>query len=251
MTLYLHPLLWTSVLPAPEEKPIYVRRMFDAIAGRYDRVNRLMTFGLDQGWRRFAADEVAGGIRRFQGRVAVLDVGTGTGDFLPILRRKLPGALIVGVDFSPPMMHAGQSKAAALGGLGGYAGGDALGLPFTDDTFDGVTTGFAMRNVGDLGTALREMCRVTRPGGRLACLEVAQPANRLLRAGHQFYFNRVVPRMGGLISGNRGAYTYLPQSAEHFPPPDELCELLRAAGWRHPRYRLLGLGAVAVHTAEK
>ncbi len=108
-----------------------------------------------------------------------------------------------------------------------------------------------MRNVADLPAALREMLRVTRPGRRLACLEVAQPANPLVRAGHQFYFNHVVPIIAGAISGNRTAYTYLPQSAQRFPPPDELSNLLHAAGWRNPRYHLIGLGAVAVHVAEK
>ncbi|HSH77040.1 MAG TPA: ubiquinone/menaquinone biosynthesis methyltransferase [Herpetosiphonaceae bacterium] len=239
-----------SVLPVPEQKAIYVRRMFGAIAARYDRVNRVMTFGLDQGWRRFAVDEVAAAVPTDAGHVVMLDVGTGTGDFLPLLRRVLPDATVVGVDFSLPMMQAGWSKAAGPGG-GGFTGGDALRLPFPDDAFDGVTTGFTMRNVADLPAALQEMLRVTRPGQRLACLEVAQPANALIRAGHQVYFNRVVPLLAGAISGNRTAYTYLPQSAQRFPLPDELCKLLRAAGWSNPRYHLLGLGAVAVHVAEK
>lgn len=242
-------LLQWSVLPAPDEKPVYIRRMFDTIAGRYDRVNRLMTFGLDQGWRRFAVDEVAVTARRGAKRARVLDIGTGTGDFLPIIRQVIGGAAVIGIDFSLPMMQAGREKAD--GGAGGYVGGDALQLPFPDNTFDGATTGFAMRNVADLPAALAEIRRVVRPGGRLACLEVARPANWLVRAGHQMYFNRIVPLIGGLIGGNRKAYTYLPQSAAHFPPPDELCQLLEQAGWHAPRYRLLGLGAVAVHTAEK
>jgi demethylmenaquinone methyltransferase/2-methoxy-6-polyprenyl-1,4-benzoquinol methylase len=149
------------------------------------------------------------------------------------------------------MMRAGLSKVEGLGGRGGYVGGDALKLPFADATFDAVTTGFAMRNVADLPAALGELCRVTRRGGRLACLEVAQPTHPLLRLGHQAYFNYLVPLIGRAIAGHRQAYTYLPQSAERFPRPAELSALLLAAGWRNPRYRLLGLGAVAVHTAEK
>ena len=239
-----------SVLPPPEQKAVYVQRMFGAIAARYDRVNRVMTFGLDQGWRRFAVAEVTAAVPAGAAPVAALDVGTGTGDFLPMLRRALPGATVVGVDFAPEMMRAGQSKVAACSACA-FAGGDALRLPFPDNTFDVVTTGFAMRNVADLPAALREMLRVTRPGRRLACLEVAQPSNALLRAGHQLYFNHVVPVIAGAISGNRTAYTYLPQSAQRFPPPDELSDLLRSAGWHNPRYRLLGLGAVAVHIAEK
>ena len=240
----------SSVLPAPGDKPAYVRHMFDTIAERYDRVNRLMTFGLDQGWRRFAVYEVSAPIPHGSVTVRALDVGTGTGDFLPILRRALPGAVVVGVDFSPLMMQAGLHNAAGIAG-GGFAGGDALRLPFRDDTFDAVTTGFALRNVADLPAALRELYRVTRPGRRMACLEVARPAQPLVRLLHRIYFNQVVPLIGGVVGGNRTAYTYLPQSAAQFPAPDDLCELLRAAGWRRPRYRLLGLGAVAVHTAEK
>ena len=247
MDCFLAPM---SVLPAPDQKPLYVRRMFDAIAWRYDRVNRLMTFGLDQGWRRFAVSEVTAGRSRCASDLKALDVGTGTGDFLPLLQRALPGALVVGVDFSLLMMRAGLSKVEGLGG-GGYVGGDALKLPFADESFDAVTTGFAMRNVADLPAALREIRRVTRRGGRLACLEVAQPAHPLLRFGHQTYFNYVVPLIGRAIAGHREAYTYLPQSAERFPRPAELSALLLDAGWRNPRYRLLGLGAVAVHTVEK
>ena len=239
-----------SVLPAPDEKPVYVRRMFDTIAARYDRVNRLMTFGLDQSWRQYAVGEVVAGIRRTLDEVVLLDVGTGTGDFLPLLSRTLPGSTVVGADFSLEMMRAGLDKTAALDG-GGFVGGDALRLPFDDGTFDGATTGFAMRNVGDLSQALREIRRVMRPGARLACLEVAQPRNPLVRWGHQLYFNRIVPIIGGIVSGHRSAYAYLPQSAAHFPRPDALNDLLREAGWQRPRYRLLGLGAVAVHTAEK
>ncbi len=244
-----HPPNLLSVLPPPDQKSLYVRRMFDAIAARYDLLNRVMTFGLDQGWRRFAAREVAAGFRGR--RVRALDVGTGTGDFLPIIRQALPQASVVGVDFSLPMMQAGLGKVDQLGGRAGFIGGDALRLPFADDTFDAITTGFAMRNVADLPATLRELRRVVRPGGRLACLEVAQPSHWLLRWGHRLYFNHIVPRIGRLISGHGQAYTYLPQSAGRFPPPGELCNLLRAAGWGHPRYHLLGLGAVAVHLAEK
>ena len=240
-----------SVLPAPEQKALYVQRMFDAIARRYDLVNRLMTFGLDQGWRRFAVSEVTAGRSRCAGDLRALDVGTGTGDFLPLLQHALPGALVVGVDFSLPMMLAGLSKVEELGGHGAYIGGDALKLPFADESFDAVTTGFAMRNVADLPAALQEIWRVTRPGGRFACLEVAQPAHPVLRLGHQMYFNYVVPLIGRAIAGHGEAYTYLPQSAERFPRPAELSALLLGAGWHNPRYRLLGLGAVAVHTAEK
>lgn len=237
-----------SVLPPPDQKSDYVNRMFSAIAARYDLLNRVMTFGLDQSWRRFAVRYVAAAS---SGSERALDVATGTGDFLPLLHRAMPGGQVVGVDFCLPMMRAGWAKVDATAGAGAYVGGDALRLPFPDETFDAITTGFGMRNVVDLMGALREMQRVTKPGGRLACLEVARPDSALLRLGHRLYFTRVVPLLGAMLGGNVEAYTYLPQSAEHFPPPEELRELLEAAGWRHVRFQLLGLGAVAVHIAEK
>jgi demethylmenaquinone methyltransferase/2-methoxy-6-polyprenyl-1,4-benzoquinol methylase len=238
-----------SVLPPLDQKSDYVKRMFAAIAARYDLLNRIMTFGLDRGWRRFAVAQVTPVNR--QGPYFALDVATGTGDFLPILHTAMPSALVVGLDFCIPMMQAGAHKLTACANRGVYVGGDALKLPFPDDTFDIITTGFGVRNVADLPAALREMHRVAKPGGRLACLEVARPRNALLRRGHRFYFTRIVPLIGSLVAGNRQAYTYLPQSAEQFPPPDHLRDFLYIAGWRHVHYTLLGFGAVAVHVAEK
>ncbi|GAC1360377.1 MAG: bifunctional demethylmenaquinone methyltransferase/2-methoxy-6-polyprenyl-1,4-benzoquinol methylase UbiE [Herpetosiphon sp.] len=234
-----------SVLPTLENKPAYVNRMFGTIAGSYDRVNRLMTFGLDQGWRRFAVRAVT---PHTQQSIVALDVATGTGDFLPLLRAALPGATVVGADFCLPMMQAGIARA---GQRGGYVAGDAMTLPFGDDTFDAITTGFGMRNVADITTAFHAMWRVCKPGGRIACLEVARPRNPLIRAGHQLYFNRVVPLLGGLLSGAGEAYTYLPQSAANFPAPPLLSQLMQNAGWHDVTYTLLGLGAVAVHVGQK
>lgn len=223
--------------------------MFTAIAGRYDVLNRLMTFGLDQGWRRYAVARVVPSM--WSGTRSALDVATGTGDFLPILHAAMPEALVVGADFCLPMMQAGLAKLDATQQRGAYVTGDALCLPFPDNSFDVITTGFAMRNVADLVSALREMYRVAKPGGRIACLEVARPEQALVRLGHRIYFTRIVPLIGAIVGGNGEAYTYLPQSAENFPPPEHLRDLFKAAGWRHVRYTLLGLGAVAVHIAEK
>ncbi len=163
-----------SVLPPLEQKPAYVNRMFGTIARRYDLVNRLMTFGLDQSWRRFAVQQITPA-DSFSDRLAALDVATGTGDFLPILRQAMPVATIVGSDFCLPMMQAGLDKADLPGG---YVTGDALTLPFPDDSFDALTTGFAMRNVADIAAAFRDMRRVTRPGGKIACLEVRAATQR-------------------------------------------------------------------------
>lgn len=236
-----------SVLPAPEEKAVFVEQMFARIAPGYDRVNRVMTFGLDQGWRRQVVAAVAPPVG---GRA--LDVGTGTGDFLPELQAWTREGLVVGVDFTVPMMQAGLPKLDRLGReRAGFVGGDALRLPFPDQTFDALTTGFVMRNVTDITQAFREMYRVTRPGGIVACLEVARPRNPLVRLGHRLYFEGVVPWIGQALGGDRRAYTYLPQSARAFPAPDRLATIMRTAGWTHVSYRLAGMGAVAIHVGAR
>lgn len=231
--------------------------MFARIAPGYDRVNRVMTFGLDQAWRQDVVESVAPPV---DGRA--LDVGTGTGDFLPLLAMWMPHGIAVGVDFCLPMMvegwpklEAGRAAAAATTdmqpGVMAFVGSDALELPFPGNSFDAITTGFVMRNVTDIGAAFREMWRVARPGGTVACLEVARPRNPLVRIGHRFYFEQIVPWVGALLGGDRRAYTYLPQSARAFPSPPELAQIMQDAGWCHVHYRLLGLGAVAVHIGVK
>ncbi|PDV97570.1 ubiquinone/menaquinone biosynthesis methyltransferase [Candidatus Chloroploca asiatica] len=236
-----------TVLPPIEEKARYVERMFARIAPGYDRVNRVMTFGLDQGWRRRVVEYVAPPVG---GRS--LDVGTGTGDFLPELAAWSRDGLAVGVDFTLPMMVAGQPKLEALGArYSQFVGGDALCLPFPDQTFDAITTGFVMRNVTDIRQAFAEMHRVARPGAMVACLEVARPRNPVIRLGHRLYFEGVVPWIGQLLGGDRRAYTYLPQSARAFPSPERLADLMREAGWNYVAYRLYGLGAVAIHVGAR
>jgi demethylmenaquinone methyltransferase/2-methoxy-6-polyprenyl-1,4-benzoquinol methylase len=237
-----------SILYQAEEKAAYVKRSFANIATGYDRTNRVMTFGMDQSWRDYVVDHVAPPV---DGRA--LDVGTGTGDFLPMLAAWMPDGLAVGVDFCLPMMQEGWPKLqqAPEAGTAAFVGGDALQLPFPDGCFDAITTGFVMRNVTDIPASLREMWRVTRSGGAMACLEVARPKNPLLRLGHRWYFERIVPLIGGVLNNDRSFYTYLPRSARAFPPPDQLAQMMREAGWAHVSYRLLGMGAVAVHIGTK
>jgi demethylmenaquinone methyltransferase/2-methoxy-6-polyprenyl-1,4-benzoquinol methylase len=234
------------VLPPIEEKAAYVERMFTRIAPGYDRMNRVMTAGMDRGWREFAVAAVA---PPAYGRA--LDIGSGTGDFLITLADWMPDGLAVGVDFTMPMMRAGLPKLDGYRERAAFVGGDALHLPFPDEMFDAITTGFTIRNVSDIAGAFREMWRIARPEGVVACLEVARPRNRLPRLGHRIYFERVVPLLARALGADPAAYTYLPQSARAFPAPDALARIMRDAGWEHVRYTLLGMGAVAVHTGIK
>lgn len=229
-----------------DEKAKYVNRMFAAISHRYDLMNWLMTFGQDQAWRRVAVAEVApppDGV--------ILDVGTGTGDFLPLLASAAPGVRAFGVDFTYAMMAQGLEKLNGYGARTVFVAGDALCLPFPDDTFDELVNGFLLRNVADLQQALAEMRRVVKPGGRVVCLEITNPTLPVFRDLFQLYFHRVVPLIGGIISGRPDAYTYLPQSVARFVSPDELAQLMEDVGLGHVRYRLLALGTVAIHVGEK
>ncbi len=162
-----------SVLPSSEQKATYVEHMFTRIAPGYDRMNRLMTFGMDDGWRSRAVETIAP-----PATARVLDVGCGTGAFLPLLAPWLPSGMAVGVDYTMAMLHAGQMNRARAGSRAAFVGGDALRLPFADASFNALTTGFVMRNVTDIRAAFHEMWRVARPGAVLACLEVARPAIR-------------------------------------------------------------------------
>jgi len=151
------------------------------------------------------------------------------------------------------MMLPGLPKAAKAGlsQVVRFMAADAMNLPFADNSFDGVTTGFAMRNVVDIEKAFAEMNRVVKPGGKVVCLEVARPRWAVVRFGHQLYFNRIVPLIGKLISGNAEAYTYLPESAKNFPPPEKLKQIMERAGLEQVSYKLYGLGAAAIHVGRK
>jgi demethylmenaquinone methyltransferase/2-methoxy-6-polyprenyl-1,4-benzoquinol methylase len=218
-------------LPEGAQKARAVRGMFDAIAGRYDLVNRIMTFGLDVGWRRRAVrslDLPAGSV--------VLDLACGTGDFCREISKR--GKRAIGFDFSYGMLAAARTSVPLVQA-------DILSLPIGDARADGVTCGFALRNVVDLTALFAEIARVVRPGGRIALLEVSQPDNKVMRAGHRFYFNKVVPRIGGLIS-DRKAYSYLPASVAYLPPEDELLLMISAAGFDDVEQIRLGGGAAQI-----
>ena len=214
-------------LPEGDDKATAVRAMFDAIAPRYDLVNRIMTFRLDVRWRRKAV----AALRLDRGSV-VVDLACGTGDLCRQLARH--GLRPVGVDVSLGMLLNARTDAPLL-----HA--DALRLPLRDGSVDGATCGFALRNFVDLPAFLGELGRVVRSGGRIALLEVAEPENRLLRRGHAIYFGSVVPRIGGLLS-DRDAYRYLPQSVAYLPDPPALLAAVRDAGFADAERHLLSGG---------
>jgi len=223
-------------LPTGEAKVRAVRGMFDAIAPRYDLVNRVMTFGLDRGWRRRAVVALA----LAPGSV-VLDLAAGTGDLCRDLQAA--GHRPVGVDLSWGMLAAARTTAPLVQA-------DVTRLPVPDGRADGATCGFALRNLADLDAFLAELARVVRPGGRVAVLEVSRPDSALLRWGHGVYFGKVVPRIGGLLS-DRSAYRYLPRSAAYLPPPPELVERFEAAGFIAATRSPLAAGAAQLLVATR
>ena len=220
----------TGTLPAEG-----VRSMFDRIAPVYDLMNRLMTAGLDQRWRRLTVRLVVSPDDR------VLDACCGTGD-LAIAARKAGAREVFGLDFSERMLERARSKEPAIE----WTRGDLLELPFEDASFDAATVGFGVRNVADLERGLAELRRVLRPGGRLGILEITRPRGPL-RLFYRLWFDVLIPVAGRILPGGR-AYTYLPASVRRFPGPDALAALLREQGFADVDYRRLGGGIVALHT---
>jgi demethylmenaquinone methyltransferase / 2-methoxy-6-polyprenyl-1,4-benzoquinol methylase len=218
--------------------------MFDRIASRYDLMNSAMTAGLHHQWRRRAADRAELDLGD-----AALDVCCGTGDLAIELRRRVgPSGRVVGVDFSEPMLDLARAKAAAAGMAEiEWESADALHLPQPDESFDAVAVGFGVRNLADLPRGLAEMTRVLRPGGRLVILEITQPQRPPLSWFYSLWFDRVVPRLGG-VAGDRDAYTYLPESVRSFPPPQALAALMDEAGLERVRYTVLAGGIIAIHS---
>jgi demethylmenaquinone methyltransferase/2-methoxy-6-polyprenyl-1,4-benzoquinol methylase len=237
-------------LPAPDQKASYVREMFGRIARRYDLMNHLMTFGRDRAWRRYTISLL--GLGNGQAST-VLDVATGTGDLALETLHQHPEARVVGLDFVAEMLALAQQKASAHSRPQSLflSAGDALRIPFADALFDAVVTGFALRNVTDIPATFAEMARVTRPGGRVACLEIAKPRTPFFRQLFAFYFYRLVPLLGGWLTGQPSAYTYLPHSLTAFLTPDEIADVMGQVGWRDVRYKRLMLGTVAVHVGTR
>ena len=226
----------TEPLPTGQEKVEAVRSMFDAIAPRYDLVNRVMTFRMDVGWRKRTIADL-----RLPRASTVLDLACGTGD----LCRGLADAGLrpVGMDLSFGMLAAARTDVP-------LCQADALRLPVPDGSVDGVTCGFALRNFVELAPFFAELGRVVRPAGRIALLEVAEPANPVLAWGHGIYFGKVVPRIGGLLS-DASAYRYLPRSVAYLPEPDAMLAMLAEAGFTDVDRRLLSTGIAQLVTATR
>jgi len=268
-----------------ENKSIYVRRMFSGIARRYDLLNAVLSFGRDREWRRFTIAQISN-----VPHGSILDLATGTGKIALLVARRNPASTVVGVDFCPEMLAVAKGRSVNckstpfiphfwgkvnLGDTPKFLGrknpaplfersaksldvnrvhlvqGDALRLPFPDNTFNCVTIGFALRNVTSIAQLFAEMARVTKPGGKMVSLELTRPSARVLGPLHKLYIKVVIRCVGGIISGKWAAYTYLPRSILEFPSPQEVQKVMEDAGWRNVEINRLTFGTATVQTGEK
>jgi demethylmenaquinone methyltransferase/2-methoxy-6-polyprenyl-1,4-benzoquinol methylase len=228
------------MLPQGAEKRTYVRQMFDTIAGRYDLLNRVVSLGLDRGWRRQCVEALelpAGSL--------VLDVACGTGDLCLQLSRQ--GFRPVGIDLSRGMLARAQARVAPSEAL---VLGDALASPFREGSFDGAVSAFALRNVTDIAEMFAELARVVRPGGRIALLDLCEPEVPLVRAAHHLWSNYAVPYIGSLLS-DAAAYRYLPRSLTYLPPADDMVKLLESKGFAAVQRQLLFSGVSQLYFATR
>ncbi len=225
-----------------------VREMFAGIAGRYDLLNHLLSLNIDKGWRR----KVSAALRPVLDNpsAVVLDVACGTGDLSLELNRG-SRAQIVGTDFCRPMLTNAKTKSEGESKPIPYIEGDALGLPFVDDSFDAVTIAFGLRNLANVPDGLTELRRILKPGGTLAVLEFSAPVVPGFGKLFNFYFAHVLPRIGGAVSGSRGAYEYLPDSVSKFPNQKKLVEMIESTGFADVKYANLTGGIAALHTGTK
>ena len=229
------------------DKRAYVRAMFTHIAPRYDLLNHLLSFNIDRRWRRKAIGKL-----NWQRRPAgvYLDLCAGTLDVAAQLsiERGFSGS-VIGADFAEPMLRAGRRKGRWMSVHPVAA--DALSLPLPNDSVDGAIVAFGARNLDDLDGGLREVLRALRRGGRFVILEFSTPRAALVRAAYHLYFHHLLPRIGGLVSGNRGAYRYLPESVARFPSESELADQMLRAGFRHIAWESLTMGIAAIHVGTK
>ncbi len=227
----------------PSDRRRYVQDMFTRIAGRYDLMNRLMTFGQDISWRRET-------IRRASLRPGdyLLDLGAGTGDLAREALRQQPACRVLAADYTLAMMQVGRARHKRPSD---WSGADALNLPFPDETFDAVVSGYLLRNVVDLPRALSEQYRVLKPGGRILSLDTTRPPRNLLTPFINFHMHTLIPLAGRLLTGEADAYTYLPDSTAAFLTAEALAGHLRNAGFREVGFRRRMFGTMAIHWGRK
>jgi demethylmenaquinone methyltransferase / 2-methoxy-6-polyprenyl-1,4-benzoquinol methylase len=234
-----------DVTNAANEHAGRVREMFSGIAKRYDLLNHLLSGNVDKRWRRIVATKVREKLPSSSSRI--LDVACGTGD-LSLTLFEITGARVVGTDFCRPMLEIAAGKTPK--GLP-LIEGDALALPFRDGTFEVVTIAFGLRNLASIDSGLAELRRVLKPGGWVAVLEFSRPANAVLRPLFGVYFTKVLPLLGGLISGSHGAYSYLPASVQKFPDQKQLLLLMQQAGFDRVEFENLSGGIAALHMGRR
>src|SRR5579863_179715 len=230
-----------------QEASRWVRSMFGRVARRYDLANHLLSANVDRYWRNHTVARVRDVLERPEARV--LDLACGTGDLLIALERDARRSLI-GSDFCHPMLTGARTKLARQRLKSALIESDALALPFADASLDLITIAFGYRNLADYGAGLTEMRRVLRPGGVLAILEFTQPPNRTFAALYNWYSRRILPAIGGAISGAREAYEYLPESVSKFPGAPELAQLMRDAGFAAVEWEYMTFGIVALHVGK-
>ncbi|MDM8529218.1 bifunctional demethylmenaquinone methyltransferase/2-methoxy-6-polyprenyl-1,4-benzoquinol methylase UbiE [Anaerolineales bacterium HSG24] len=231
------------------EKHTYINQMFARIAPRYDIMNRLMSAGQDGRWRNLLVKQL-----QLPPHGTLLDIATGTGDIaFESIRQRPDLAQVVGADFTLPMMLVGKNRYPQLQNRQKlrWSGADTLHLPFHDDCFDGVVSGFLMRNVTDIDATLADQTRVCKPDGKVAILEIPRPAESLFGAMFRLYFHNVVPILGSFISGQADAYSYLPHSADAFLRPEELKQAMEKSGLKDVHYTMLMMGTIALHVGQK
>lgn len=225
-----------------------IKKLFDNIASDYDRLNHILSLNIDKGWRKRAVKETIDCDKPMQ----VLDVACGTGDFtIEIARKAAPGSKITGIDLSEGMMKIGREKIASAAVEATLEYGDCEALTYADYSFDRITVGFGVRNFEHLELGLKEMYRVLKKGGKLVILELSIPSNSFIRWCYKLYFLKILPAIGGWVSGNRGAYNYLPASVLHFPAPDKFQAMMREAGFPTVEHKAFTFGICRMYVGKK
>ena len=220
------------------QRAAYVKDLFSRIAQRYDLMNRLMTGGMDISWRRRLVRNL-----HISPHARILDAGAGTGDLCREIRKRFPQVSLTAADFTPGMLQAGRNWPEVS-----LAAADAMELPFTEASFDAVVSGFLVRNVTDVDQTLREMRRVSKAGGRVLVLDMTRPRRNILSPLVNFYMNRVVPLIGSLVTGQKDAYTYLPDSTQNFLKAEDLADKMKNAGFHDVCFEVSNFGTVAIHS---